>query len=107
MWWSTTTLFIRPKRSISGLRSIPDLNCCGCQRTAPKPIRLNGPLGRCTTSVPAIINASAYAIWSKMSSIICRPMGPGNIEYLHLYDEPEVTVEVDRLVAQHQPRVAA
>ena len=33
--------------------------------------------------------------------------GPWKYRISHLYDEPEVTVEVDRLVAQHQPRVAA
>jgi len=33
--------------------------------------------------------------------------GPWNYKISRLYDEPEVTVEVDRLVAQQQPRVAA
>jgi hypothetical protein len=33
--------------------------------------------------------------------------GPWNYQMSRLYDEPEVTVEVDRLVAQQQLRVAA
>jgi len=33
--------------------------------------------------------------------------GPWNYKISRLYDDPEVTVEVDRLVAQQQPRVAA
>ena len=33
--------------------------------------------------------------------------GPWNSKISRLYDDPEVTVEVDRLVAEHQPRVAA
>ena len=33
--------------------------------------------------------------------------GPWNYKISRLYDEPEVTVEVDRLVAEQQPRVAA
>src|SRR5687768_6434323 len=89
MWWSTTTLFIKPKRLTSGSRSIPDLSCCGCRRIVPEPIRLNGPLGMCTTSAPAIISASAYAIWSRMSSIICRLMGPGTIKSLGFTMSPK------------------
>ena len=72
-----------------GLEKHPRFELLWLPTYCPKANPIERAFGGCTTSVPAIINASAYAIWSKMSSIICRPMGPGNIEYLIFMMNPK------------------
>jgi hypothetical protein len=65
-----------PRQRIHALR------CSTYRPTVLGPIRLNGPLARCRTSVPATIRANRSGTWCRMCNSLCLAMVPGSLRSL-------------------------